>query len=71
MNDDYFRKCLNKAISIYAGVVELAYTTDSKSVAGNGLRVRLPPPANFMWYGGKGRRMAVAVSGRISVDLSG
>ena len=30
-----------------------------------------PPPANFMWYGGKGRRMAAAVSGRISVDLSG
>ncbi len=28
-----------------AGVAELAYATDLKSVAGNGLWVRLPPPA--------------------------
>ena len=34
-----------KKINNYAGVMELADVTDSKSVGGNTVRVRPPPPA--------------------------
>ena len=35
----------NKVATRYAGVLELADETDSKSVASNGVWVQVPPPA--------------------------
>ena len=44
-------------MNLYAGVVKLANTMDSKSIARKGLRVQVPPPApkiidyfGFIWY---------------------
>ena len=35
--------------NINAGVLELADEVDSKSIASDGVRVQVPPPAPYLW----------------------